>query len=107
MMVVVFSPDGSRLATSSLDGTVLLWDVHRREPIGPSLPGPSDIATVGFTPDGRYVVAIFINGSVFVWDLNLESWKDHACRVAGRNLTRAEWEELLPDRPYVTLCPAS
>jgi len=32
-----FTPDGRTLATSSADGTVMLWDVATRKPIGSPL----------------------------------------------------------------------
>jgi hypothetical protein len=35
---------------------------------------------------------------------SVEAWKRHACRVAGRELTRREWEEALPDQPYRAVC---
>jgi hypothetical protein len=28
-----------------------------------------------------------------------------ACHLAGRNLTRAEWNQYLPGQPYQTTCP--
>jgi hypothetical protein len=36
---------------------------------------------------------------VMVWDVNPTSWRARACAVAGRALTRAEWDEFLPGRP--------
>jgi hypothetical protein len=41
-----------------------------------------------------------------VWDVNPTSWRARACAVAGRALTRAEWDEFLPGRPYQDVCPA-
>ena len=32
-------------------------------------------------------------------------WVSFACMVAGRDLTKAEWRDLLPDRPYQHVCP--
>jgi hypothetical protein len=29
---------------------------------------------------------------------------DRACRIAGRNLTRDEWEQYYPNRPYEVTC---
>jgi hypothetical protein len=31
-------------------------------------------------------------------------WLRDACAIAGRDLTRAEWERYLPDRPYEATC---
>ncbi len=31
-------------------------------------------------------------------------WVDRAFRIAGRNLTRAEWDQFFPSRPYETTC---
>src|SRR5215216_2664613 len=30
-----------------------------------------------------------------LWDLDDAHWRDHACTLAGRNLTRAEWSRYL------------
>ena len=40
-----------------------------------------------------------------VWDLDVHHWEQAACRIAGRNLTRAEWHQYLPDQPYQCTCP--
>jgi hypothetical protein len=39
--------------------------------------------------------------------LRQERWRDLACAIAGRELTRREWEEVLPDRPYREACAAA
>jgi hypothetical protein len=31
-----------------------------------------------------------------IWNYDTETWADIACEVAGRNLTRAEWDEFGP-----------
>jgi hypothetical protein len=40
-----------------------------------------------------------------LWDVNPADWLTFACRIAGRNLTHAEWHEYLPNRPYQITCP--
>ena len=39
--------------------------------------------------------------------MDVRTWERFACQVAGRNLTRAEWHDLLPNRPYETVCPGN
>ena len=38
------------------------------------------------------------------WDLRPESLVRQACRLAGRDLTAAEWNLYLPTRPYRRTC---
>ena len=42
-------------------------------------------------PDGKHVIAVFSDGTGVVWNVDPTSWEEQACRVAHRNLTRAEW----------------
>lgn len=97
------SPDGSMVAAADATGGVAIWSLPSRERIG-TLPGIDFPAGVAFTPDNRHLVVTHITGSAFIWDLDVDSWKRHACSVAGRNLTREEWSSLLPGRPYARLC---
>ena len=99
------SPDGRTLLTAGADGQVRLWDVASRRPIATPLPGQERInVTAHFSPDGRYVYAVFSNGRAYRWDVRPSAWTRQACSVAGRRLTRAEWHETLPDRPYAPAC---
>ncbi|MCX6629884.1 MAG: hypothetical protein NTW28_19880, partial [Candidatus Solibacter sp.] len=51
---VAFSPDGKMLARASGDGTVRLWDVARRQPLGDPLRGHYlSVWSVAFSPDGK------------------------------------------------------
>ena len=43
-------------------------------------------------------------GEMMFWNLDPAVWKDRACEVAGRNLTRTEWQRYLPDEDYRVTC---
>jgi len=57
-----------------------------------------------FTPDGKDVIVSDDTGRTWVVPVTLGAWAATACRVAGRNLTHAEWKECLPGRPYRRFC---
>jgi WD40 repeat protein/DNA-binding SARP family transcriptional activator len=99
------SPDDSTLATGSPEGTIRLWDVASRQPLGAPLPGiPNRSVVPQFTPDGAYLFAITNAGRGYRWDVRWPSLVRHACAVAGRPLTRAEWDQALPSRGYAPAC---
>jgi DNA-binding SARP family transcriptional activator/WD40 repeat protein len=99
------SPDGRTLATGSTDGAVRLFDVRTEQPLGAPLPGlPNRPVAPQFTPDGAFLFAITDAGRAYRWDVRPSSWARHACAVAGRTLTRSEWEDALPGRDYTPAC---
>jgi WD40 repeat protein/DNA-binding SARP family transcriptional activator len=100
-----FTPDGAMLASAGQDGALALWDVETQNPIGPSLPvEPDSYMAADLSPDGSRLFAASLSRRAVRWDVAPKVWKRHACRVAGRELTRQEWADALPDRPYRTVC---
>jgi WD40 repeat protein len=99
------SPDGSTLATGGTDGTVRLWDIKTQQPIGSPLPGlPGRDVIPIWMSHGSGLIAAYQTGQAYRWDTRVSSLVRQACQVAGRRLTRAEWEEFLPGRDYAPAC---
>jgi DNA-binding SARP family transcriptional activator/WD40 repeat protein len=99
------SPDERTLATTSSDGTTRLWDIPSRRPIGSALTGTVDRAvSAAFVDEGTQLVTLHDDGRGYLWDAHPQSWAERACAVAGRTLTRAEWQDALPDRDYAPAC---
>ena len=104
---LAISRDGRTLATGSVNRTLRLWDIESGQAVGSPLPGPGrgvGAAAPFFTPDGAALIASYDTGRAYRWDIRPEALARHACRVAGRRLTRAEWSEFLPGRNYDPAC---
>jgi WD40 repeat protein/DNA-binding SARP family transcriptional activator len=100
-----FTPDGQTLATSSADGTVQLWDVASRRLIGaPLVVQRNDFVASILSRDGSYLYALPTGTEGMRLALAPHLWRDLACAIAGRELTRREWDEVLPDRQYREVC---
>jgi WD40 repeat protein len=98
-----FSADGRMLATTGFDGTVILRDVESRRALG-TLPGPLGFVAARFSPDGRWLFVLRESGLAQRWPVTPDAWSRHACHVAGRDLTRAEWADLVPGQDYRPVC---
>ncbi|MFI5043811.1 MAG: WD40 repeat domain-containing protein, partial [Acidimicrobiales bacterium] len=91
-----FSADGSLAIVVDLDGSQRLVDVRDGTPLGEAISGNGvGLGLSGFAPDGSVVVLPDPAGSVLL-DLDGGHWRDAACELAGRQLTRAEWDQYLP-----------
>ena len=64
-----FSPDGSLVASSGLDGAVRIWRTDSGELLQTIPAHPAEVNWVAFSPDGRRLATACDDGSVRLWDL--------------------------------------
>ena len=64
----VFSPDGKRLLTASLDNTARIWDAHTGAPILVLAGHAGPLQSAGYSPDGRRIVTASSDKTARIWD---------------------------------------
>ncbi|MEM6432455.1 MAG: WD40 repeat domain-containing protein [Cyanobacteria bacterium P01_D01_bin.115] len=70
---VVFSHDGSLLASGGEDGTLRLWDIKTGQPIGKPLEGhETPIDSIAFTRDNRRLVSGDASNEILIWDIETQ-----------------------------------
>ncbi len=67
------------------------------------------MASVAFSADGRTLATGSADNTVIVWNVSalVQLRADAvatACQRAGSDLTRPEWEAIIPGRPYQHTC---
>jgi WD40 repeat protein len=114
-----FDPTGSFLATTTLFGATRLWDPATGLGYGDELAGspkpdslvPSiDLPFLGlrnaFSPDGKLLAVSGVETRAMLWDVDPRVWRERACAIVGRNLTREEWSLYMPSgSEYRATCP--
>jgi WD40 repeat protein len=104
---VAFNPhDDNQLVSASSDMNLVLWDAEKRLPVGYPLQGHGDyVFDVVYSPDGKRLASAGRDGRIILWDIDREKWKKIAARMAGRNMTQAEWRRHMGDAPYQKTFP--
>ena len=101
---IAFGDDGETLVAIFNDGSVGLWDVPRRRALTDPLRGVHGLGLdVAFDQAHGVLVTSGENngGSAAMWspllwsDARARQLTDRLCAVAGRNMTPAEWRELV------------
>jgi WD40 repeat protein/DNA-binding SARP family transcriptional activator len=101
-----FTQDSGMLVTAGADGTAVVWDVKTQKPIGSAIElAPNTFASAALSRDGSRLFAVSTRGDGIRFDMSPAEWRRHACLVAGRDLTAAEWADALPGRPRQRVCP--
>lgn len=97
---------GRWLGAVDYSGGMRLYDLETGTQIGDQLRVNVGTNWTGaLDPSGRRA-AVQVPTGIDVFDLGLEAWVAGACRLAGRNLTAAEWAEYLPNNgPRKKTCP--
>lgn len=105
---LVFTPDSDFLISGGA-GAASIWNVEQGAGGGVTVDvdplRPETSVAVGTSDDGRTLVTFTAGTGVREWIVEPARLLEHACAVAGRNLTRQEWEDVLPARPYEATCP--
>jgi WD40 repeat protein len=70
VMCVSFSPDGTSLATGSIDRTVRIWEVASGRMLQSFGEHPKAIRQVHYLPGGSGLAVVSWEGTVAVWDLH-------------------------------------
>lgn len=102
---------GAVVASLGSDGDVRLWDPATWSPIG--LPVTEENAPGFLSGTSDTLRAWFEGGSLGrpgrVRDLALDpaGWVSRACAIAGRQLSRDEWDVIRPGVPWRETCPGS
>jgi WD40 repeat protein len=111
---VAFSRDGLLLATGSDDRTAIIWSVAN--PAAPKLLAVLDehrdrVRSVAFSPVTDNLATGGFDQQTIIWQIVTgetnpgESPLQLACRLAGRNMTQAEWERYFPGELRRRICP--
>ncbi|MCU1438964.1 MAG: repeat protein, partial [Naasia sp.] len=100
-----WSADGTRFATASQDGSVVLWDGTTGLPVGSVLMPEETLLNVAFLPDDETLLLAPYTDSFYRWDTNIARVIGFACRAAAGDFDEADWEGWFGSRPYRQTCP--
>ncbi len=94
------SGDGRTLLATSNDGTIALYDLGGGGTrLGDPIPTSAPLVVAAYLrPDGAEML-VDIEEGVQRWDMRPDTWFDAVCRLAGRELTDAEWQTFFPGDP--------
>jgi WD40 repeat protein len=99
--ILSYNQDGTRFADASEDWRIgyCYTRVHTCDAVLYLKVHDGPVNSVAFSPDGKWAVSGSFDGIIDLWPGHLKQWKSMACRIAGRNLTRAEYAQYIDPNP--------
>ncbi|KAB5591832.1 vegetative incompatibility protein HET-E-1 [Ceratobasidium theobromae] len=68
---ITFSPDDTRIAFGTYEGTIMLRDADDGSSVAGPLKGHEDMVwSVAFSPDGKYIASGSDDSTILIWDAN-------------------------------------
>ena len=99
IVAVAFAPDGKTLASASIDGLVLFWDIPNGQQIERSLNAGNGLSSIAYGPDGKTLAIGYNDGVVKLFDLSTGA--ERARYVEHKN--KINWMAFAPDdRTFVS-----
>jgi len=85
---LAFSPDSRWIATASLDGTALVWDLEKSERAPIALKGHDKaVEQASFSADGQEIITASADGTARIWEVR--SGREVLSREAGEPISLA------------------
>jgi WD40 repeat protein/DNA-binding SARP family transcriptional activator/energy-coupling factor transporter ATP-binding protein EcfA2 len=104
---IAFDRSGQHFATAGgPEGGLKEWFTSSLQQDGATLdPEQGTWGNAQFTPNGKLLLSVNANGQGSLWPVSLAALENHACTVAGRNLTHDEWSQFITGYEYSQVCP--
>ena len=68
---IAWSPNGKRIASASVDGTVQVWDATTGDHVFTYHGHTSGVNAVAWSPNGKHIASASFDGTVQVWDATI------------------------------------
>ncbi|MFF3538835.1 helix-turn-helix domain-containing protein [Streptomyces sp. NPDC002466] len=105
ILALAFSPDSRRLAASSADGSLRIWDIASRRPIGsPLLTSGDRVTNLRFSPNGNELYTSGRNIPFQAYGIGPAAAAATVCRRAGGPLSRGDWKRFIPTVAFQGIC---